>query len=128
MQPCRSPFYLVAILLVATRPPRVLLSPLRPSMLPPILPHIVVLHLLWPTLHLVLDPLVLFLGLLAPLNFNLFFVFSKTLLHMILTYRCPNLWNVQIAFFYDITYLLHTLRMRMNATTISLLTVEYSTL
>jgi hypothetical protein len=32
--------------------------------------------------------------LLAPLNSNIFSIFSKTLLHMILTYKCLELWNV----------------------------------
>lgn len=70
-------------------------------MLPPILPQIAApCLLLRPTLGSVLDPLVLLLNLLAPLNSNLFFVFSKTLLHMMLTYKCPKLWNVQISWYY----------------------------
>jgi hypothetical protein len=94
---------------MATLPPQVLLFLLCLSM-PLVLPRITTPRLLFhPTLGLILDPLVLLLSLLVTLNSNLFFVFSKTLLYMILTYRCPKLWNAQIAFFHDITSPPHTL-------------------
>jgi hypothetical protein len=86
----------------------------------PILPQIVAPHLLHWILGFVLDPLVLLLGFLTPLNSNLFSIFAKTLLHMILTYKCFELWNAQIAFSHYIVSFLHTLKMTMNVTMISL--------
>ncbi len=47
---------------------------------------------------------------------------------MILTYRCLELWNVQITFFHDITSLPPTMKMTMNVAAITLPTIEYSTL
>ncbi len=39
---------------------------------------------------------------------------------MILTYKCFELWNAQIAFSHYIVSFLHTLKMTMNVTMISL--------
>jgi hypothetical protein len=46
----------------------------------------------------------------------------------VLTYICPWLWNVKIAFSHDIALLPHTPNMTMNVAVISLPMAEFSSL
>ncbi len=125
VQSCQFPFCLVTLLSMVALSPQVLLLPLRPFVLTPILSHIVVPHLLFRIiLKCISNPLVLFLGLLVHLNFNFFFIFSKTLLQMFLLYICLELQNPQIAFSHGTTFLFHTPKMIMNATVTSLPTAK----
>ncbi len=103
----------------------VLLLLLCPFVLPPILPQILSPHLLLCLiLECIINPSVLFS---CSLELKPFFVFSKTLMQMFLTYICPKLWNEQTTFSHGTIFLPHISNMTMNATMISLPMAECST-
>jgi hypothetical protein len=109
---------------MATLPPQVLLPLLHPSMLLHVLPQIVVPHLLCPICECTLNPQVLLMGFFVCLNSNLFSIFVKTPLQMLLIYIYLELWNAQIAFSHGTTFFPHTLKMMVNVTTTSLPTTN----
>lgn len=128
MQPCWSPLCLVALLSMVTFPPQVLLSPLHPFVMPLVLSQIIIPHLLLCRILVsIFNPLVLFMASLLPWN-STSSLSSQNLLQIILTFRCLELWNAQIAFFHGITSLPHTSKMMVGGAVIPLPMAKCSTL